>query len=358
MLGLVALAALASVAGCRESDPPIPTARIKEVSATSRPATTTPQPEPTQPEPLASATSPEPTPAPIATRARDPACPVFHAGRTLGTLDNPALVEISGVAASRTRPGVLYVHNDSGDAARFFALNPRMEMFAEYQLEGITAIDWEDVAIGPASDGVTSLFFADTGDNSARETGVGRDHVEVVRVPEPTLSPGKHSLSDAVPLPLVYPDRPHDCEALAVDPTTGDLYLATKEADTSSLLFTVHDPKPGKLNTLTLVGEVGRAPNPMPLGFEFVTAMDFHFRADAAIVRTYESAWLWQRDPNETWGTALARTPRRVPTRLEALGEGITFADDRQSYVTISEGERSPVWLYSELSDCRPTNGE
>src|SRR5205085_11138386 len=40
----------------------------------------------------------------------------------IGTLADPALVEASGVVESRARSGVLWVHNDSGDTARVFAI--------------------------------------------------------------------------------------------------------------------------------------------------------------------------------------------------------------------------------------------
>ena len=45
------------------------------------------------------------------------------AGIKVGTVMAPATREASGIVASRKNPGVLWVHNDSGDTARLFALS-------------------------------------------------------------------------------------------------------------------------------------------------------------------------------------------------------------------------------------------
>src|SRR5262245_877881 len=46
-------------------------------------------------------------------------CKLFSSPAPVGQVQNIELIEISGLAASRTRPGVVYAHNDSGDSARF-----------------------------------------------------------------------------------------------------------------------------------------------------------------------------------------------------------------------------------------------
>ena len=59
------------------------------------------------------------------------------------------LPEASGLAASARYPGVLYTHNDSGDSARFFMMDETAKVIAEMRLPGATAVDWEDIALGP-----------------------------------------------------------------------------------------------------------------------------------------------------------------------------------------------------------------
>ena len=50
-------------------------------------------------------------------------CPTFHPGTQVGTVAHGSLDEISGLVVSRQNAGVLWVHNDSGDSARVFAMN-------------------------------------------------------------------------------------------------------------------------------------------------------------------------------------------------------------------------------------------
>lgn len=48
----------------------------------------------------------------------------YNTGRETARLANQAIAESSGLACSRTTPGVFWTHNDSGDQARLFAFNP------------------------------------------------------------------------------------------------------------------------------------------------------------------------------------------------------------------------------------------
>jgi hypothetical protein len=83
---------------------------------------------------------------PPATPARSTACPTFvpHA---LGHVDDEALDELSGIAASRTNPGSWWLHNDSGDRARVFLLDHQARRVATYAVTGADAVDWEDIAV-------------------------------------------------------------------------------------------------------------------------------------------------------------------------------------------------------------------
>ena len=148
------------------------------------------------------------------------------AGEEVGTVADPAVVELSGIAASRAHPGVLWVHNDSGGVPVVYALSSTGEALGAYAVDGAEAVDWEDIGIGPGPEaGRSYLYLADIGDN-----GSAREHVTVYRVAEPDAAPN----GTAATLPLVdaltirYPDGPSDAESLFVDPLDGDLYVITK----------------------------------------------------------------------------------------------------------------------------------
>lgn len=128
------------------------------------------------------------------------------------------LAETSGVAASRTRPELLWTHNDSGSDPRLFAISPRGETIGSVAVENARNRDWEDIAAGPCPSG-RCLYIGDIGDNEAR-----RDEIAIYRVPEPR--PGESAVR-AERFRARYPGGARDAESLFVLPS-GEIYLATK----------------------------------------------------------------------------------------------------------------------------------
>src|SRR6185437_12662303 len=88
--------------------------------------------------------------------------------------------ESSGLGTSSYGDGIVYTHNDSGDTARFFAVNSSGATVAIYTLKGATAHDWEDMETGTDASGKPVLYLGDIGDNSAKRT-----EIDVYQVPEP-----------------------------------------------------------------------------------------------------------------------------------------------------------------------------
>ena len=130
-------------------------------------------------------------------------------GTVLFHLHDARLAEVSGIAAGIASPNVLYVHNDSGDSARFFALDKRSgDVLAEYHVPGAHNVDWEDIAVGPCSAG-SCLYIADTGDNDEK-----RKDTALYRAPEPRQ--GATSVK-AERFPVRYPHGARDAEALFED---------------------------------------------------------------------------------------------------------------------------------------------
>ena len=109
------------------------------------------------------------------------------------------IVENSGMSRSTYRPNTLFVHNDSGGGARFFAIDDRCRTTAVFTVPGAPAKDWEDMASGPGH----TLWFGDIGGN--------RSEVNVVVVKEPKRLRGR-ALSHTT-YRLSYPDGAHNAEA-------------------------------------------------------------------------------------------------------------------------------------------------
>ena len=95
------------------------------------------------------------------------ACLACEPVEETGKLQSAIEIEISGVVASLAHDGVYYVHNDSGDSARFFAVDVTGKALATFTVSGATAVDWEDLARGPCpTTAGTCVFLGDIGDNS------------------------------------------------------------------------------------------------------------------------------------------------------------------------------------------------
>ena len=206
-------------------------------------------------------------------------------------VSDPAITETSGLAASHQHPGVIWLHNDSGDIARLFAVEIASgEKLVELEVVGIDARDWEDVAIAPCSpqsSDTECLFIADIGNNN-----LDRTDLVIHRVQEPAQLgvPGTPLILTAVPLdsypiayPFVDPEREAplipDAEAFAIDRATHHAFIWTKEDSRARLMMlpdwssTIGEPRP-----LVYLGE-------LPHGL--VTGADIGPHGDRFALRTY-----------------------------------------------------------------------
>ena len=101
----------------------------------------------------------------------------------VGTISDARVDEISGMVPITGRPDYFWIHNDSKDAARLFAVRKDGGLVAEVELPGASNPDYEDIATGPGSDpNRTYLFIADTGNNA-----LNRTELVIWRLPEPRL---------------------------------------------------------------------------------------------------------------------------------------------------------------------------
>ena len=83
-----------------------------------------------------------------------------------GRLRIKEMDEISGIAVSGIRKDIYYIHNDSGDTSRFFAISPdgtikNVIYFKGDPSQPLGAVDCEDIAvgIGPDKDKVSLNYW-------------------------------------------------------------------------------------------------------------------------------------------------------------------------------------------------------
>ncbi len=267
--------------------------------------------------------SPDPDSGPI---AEAPGCPIVTAGVDVGTVDQPDLIEASGLVVTDAH---LWLHNDSGDPV-LFALDHTGAHVARLPLLTTTG-DWEG-----ATWRRDRLWIGDIGDNNAVRPDILLLEVEL---PDPVADGAA-----AVPRPLrlTWPEGPVDSETLMADPITDDLLLVTKVFDGDVGIYRVLDPE-AEASDLERVaslqfGEGALAPTTLVTGGEI--APDGRL----VILRTYLDAFAWPRIPGEPWADTFAREPCPIDLETEAQGETLGFGPD--ALWTISEGEAPTVWRY------------
>ncbi|MEM6990634.1 MAG: hypothetical protein AAF721_09060 [Myxococcota bacterium] len=271
-----------------------------------------------------------------------PDCPVFARGVSVGDLEFDEVGEASGLAVSRTQPGVLWTHNDSGDSARLFALSDTGAHLGQFTLQGAAADDWEDIALGPGPDaGVDYLHVADIGDNRA-----ARRSVTIYRVAEPDVSGGSVNLTGVDTICVEYPDGAHDAESMMVDPQTGDLVIITKTLAGTSFLFGVPAPLSTRgCSTAQAWGELTFGVPPLP-GSPATTAGDISDDGRLIAIRSYTRAFMWRRVEGQSVQSALAGEACDVPLAPELQGEALGIAPDAAAYFTVTEGSGATLFRY------------
>ncbi len=267
-----------------------------------------------------------------------------------GTITDSNLKEISGVDAGINNPDVYWLHNDSGDTARIFAVDAKTgQTLGTYQLSGATASDWEDIEVAKGPDGRSYIYVGDIGDN-----GLSRSSVTVYRVPEPVVTgtasnPTNGSLSGVQQLRLQYPGGEKiNSEALAVDPKTHNLMVVEKTSGDVSRVFSAPDSGwtgAGSSNAATQWNQVASL-DLSRSSSQLVTGADFSPDGSQLALRTYRDVLLWDRAPSSSAWSPFSQQPVAGPAVSETQGEAIAFHPDGQGYVTVSEGVSQTLHEY------------
>lgn len=276
-------------------------------------------------------------PAPPAPKTvYDAACEGALVASSPGTVTNGAVVELSGLVASRANAGVWWLHNDSGAGVRnvVYAVGDDGRDLGAFRVTNATNVDWEDIAVGPGpAAGTTYVYVADIGGNA-----VARNAVVVYRFAEPVVSASVPSGAvdvTAEKLTLTYPaSATPDAEALVVDPVSGELFVITKVFSGSAVVYRA----PANLadGTTTALTQVGTVP------VALVTAADVTAAGGFVALRTYGAVHIYPRPEGQPLAAAFSQAPCAGATATEAQGEAIGFTADGRGYVTASEGT-SPV---------------
>ena len=316
----------------------LPLAALCLVAAACSSDTTSPS---TTAEPIATTTAPtvDATTTTTDVPTRPPACDTRWERVQAGLIESTELTEISGAAVSSKYEDTIWLHNDSGDDAVVYAVDPAGTDLAQISLPDLSARDWEDMAIGPGPEaGVDYLYLGDIGDNNS-----SREEVVIHRIPEP--EPVSGTLDGGETLRVTYPLGPMEAETLLVDPVTGEILIVGKALSGVTTVYGLSGGLDWSIpHEATYLGEIA-------LG-TFALATGGDAGTQRIVVRTYDEVFMWERRPGDTLATALLTPPCRVASIREEQGEAIALTPNEQGFYTASEGVRSPLSRYFE-----PTGG-
>ncbi|MFE4371497.1 WD40 repeat domain-containing protein [Streptomyces sp. NPDC056835] len=234
------------------------------------------------------------------------------------TIKDPRITESSGLAASRTHPGVYWTHNDSGYGPQIYAVDSRTgETVATLTLEGIgKPRDVEAISMGP--DG--NVYVGDIGDNL---NGTW-DHVWIYRFPEPKQL--KDATVRATQFTVKYADGPRDAESMMVDPKTGRVYIASKNKKGGGLYEGPAELTSSGTNTFRRIDEV-----------PWVTDGAFSPDGKELVLRSYFSARAY------AWQNGRLGAERGISAPFQWQAESVTYTADGKALMFGTEGKESGV---------------
>jgi hypothetical protein len=186
---------------------------------------------------------------------------------------------------------------------------------------------------------VEYIYLGDIGDNDDK-----RRDIRIIRFAEPNLAEidqDEISAKNVDVIRLLYPDGPHNAEALMVEHQTGDVYIATKEKTRSRLYR----------------ASAGKLTGNLPVALEFVaqlnvsdvSAGDMSRAGDLILLRKENQGWLWNRRSGESVAAAMQRTPRSVVVLTDGQsqnGESVGFSPAGDRFYTVSEGKQQPIAVF------------
>ncbi|GMV36145.1 MAG: hypothetical protein AMXMBFR61_06530 [Fimbriimonadales bacterium] len=273
------------------------------------------------------------------------------------TITHPPINEQSGIVKSRTYDDVYWVHNDSGDEARIFAIRSDgsvimpswvgdryyadqpaegKEPYPGIRLDAAHNLDWEDIAI----EGDT-LYIGDVGNNGNARRDLG---VYVLKEPNPRATMRTRVLKW---LPVAYADQKEypgdrwhfDCEALFVH--KGKLHFLTKHRagatgdlpENGTKLYRLDTEFTDRVNVLTLLD------SKQDLG-GWVTAADISpDEKHLAVLTQFPVASVWLFELPAQGDKLLSGNARRFVFSGGKQCEGVCFVDDRTLLVTNEQRE-------------------
>jgi len=272
----------------------------------------------------------------------------------VGVLENDAIDESSGLAASRIHPDILWTLNDSGSKPVLFAVSTTGADSGQITITDADNRDWEDLAAFKYRQ-KSYLVIGDVGDNAAR-----RDFCTIYVIEEPDAI-GKQirnrmKVKPAWRIDFRYEDGPRDCESIAVD-TAGQRILLLSKWTAPPVLYTLPlFPRKDRIDNiarrLTAISNIKNTVSDADQLPYFLkqhpyrhkpTGMDISPDNRLLAILTYRFIYLYQRSNGQNWETALAGLPKILALPRLEQAESICFSADGRNLFVTSERRPAPL---------------
>ncbi|KAA3656521.1 MAG: hypothetical protein DWQ10_15220, partial [Calditrichaeota bacterium] len=207
-----------------------------------------------------------------------------------------------------------------------------------------------DIAVGPRPDpNLSYIYLADIGDNDRK-----RNVRSILRIPEPTLSPGTKTSQKIIhnfdKIRFSFPDGPRDAETLLLDPQTLDLFIISKR-DANAHVYKIAYPQKTE--------SINKALHVASIRMTMVVSGDISQDGSGILLKTYGSVYYWKRHRGESIQQVLNRKGKRIDYFPEPQGEAICWAPFQTGYFTLSEellGIPCRLVYYDFSSNHRPNH--
>ncbi len=270
--------------------------------------------------------------ADLLTKGADPE--IVGAPARVGTLTNPQLTEVSGLAASSVYPSLLWAINDGGDDPLLYAVGSDGADLGTFRVEGAQNNDWEALASFRLRENAY-LLIADVGDNWEQ-----RPNATLYVVKEPDVTATGLDSEAVIPIAwqihFTYEDGPRDCEAASVDAAHQSVLLMTKRGQTP-LLYEVA-LQPADSTAPAVARKLASVPH-----FTWPTDMDLSPDGLSAVVLNYNHAYLFRRRTQNDWPEAFQKKPRRLRFETLVQQEAVCFGFYGKSVWVTSERRPAPL---------------
>lgn len=277
----------------------------------------------------------------------------YEKPKVLGAIKSDEITESSGIVESRCNKNVLWTHNDSGDGNYIYALNLQGQKLGTFRVTGAKNSDWEDIATFKTQTGECFLYIGDIGNNELE----GRQQI-IYRVREPTVTGDTNTnrstaidTEQSETIKFLYPDTPHNAETLMIHPTTGEIYILTKESGNPAGVYKLAANY--NLDSTNQLQKISDFTVPaVPYGL--LTGGEISPDGKRTVVCDYFAGYEIELPQNaKSFDDIWKQKPVKIDLGERKQGEAVGYSADGKSIYATSEKKNSPLIVVTKINILR-----